>query len=211
LNHATFPNGATIVNLLPIAAISATTTGAGVDLQPYRGSALALLDFSANTAGAAPTHTTKLQTSPEANKVTSVTLVGTGNGRMEAEAGPDPVAEDIVFTAGANPLEFAVVGGTSGALGTATVGTWFESKQIRALITQGSTAFVQNDAFTVPTTARTWTDLTGGAFTAQTTALSRQTKALAVDKLPRYLRSVSTLGGALTAYVGSLNLLVTSD
>lgn len=204
MNSATFPGGASIVNLLPIAEISATTTGAGVDIQPYKGHGLVLLDVSAPTAGGAPTNAVKLQTSPEAKKVTSVTYAGTGNGKMEVEAGPDPVAEDITFTA-SSATEFAVVGSVSGALGTLTVGTWFKCAQIKALILAGATAFVQNDLFTVPTTARSWTD--AGDFAAQTTAAHREKKSVDLDKCPRYLRAVSTLGGAGTKYVISANLL----
>lgn len=208
MNHLTFPAAAAILNLLPIGEISATKTGAGVDLQPYRGVAIALLDVSANTAGAAPTLATKLQTSPEADKVTRANVVyaGTGNGHLEVEAGPDPVAETITLTALADPTTFSVVGGTSGNLGTATVGTRFTSANVNLLITAGDIAFVTGDAWTVPTTARAWTD--AGDFTAQTTAALREKKLVNCDRSPRYLRAVSTLGGAGTKYIGSCNLLV---
>lgn len=208
MNSTTWPAAATVLNLLPNAAITATQTGAGVDIQPYRGTGLVLLDVSANTAGAAPTLATKLQTSPEANKITSVAYVGTGNGRLEIDAGPDPAAEDITITF-SNATTAAVVGSVSGALGTLTVGTRFTSAKVNALVTAGSVAFVNLDAFTVPTTARTWTD--AGAFTPQTTAALRETKVVKIDQSPRYIRAVATLGGAATAYVASCNLLVTAD
>lgn len=208
MNSVTWPSSATILNLLPNAAITTTQTGAGVDIQPYRGTALVLLDVSGNTAGAAPTLATKLQTSPEANKVTSTTFVGTGTGRLEIEAGPDPVAEDITITF-SNATTAAVVGSVSGALGTLTVGTRFSSAQVKALATAGAVAFVNLDAFTCPTTARTWTDSV--AFTAQTTAALRQSKIINTDQAPRFIRAVATLGGAATAYVASCNLLATAD
>lgn len=200
-----WPASASIVNLLPLAAITATQNGAGIDVQPFNGHALALLDVAAPSAGTTPTLAVKLQTSPEANKVTSVTYSGTGNGRIQVEAGPDPVAETITFTA-SSATSFAVSGTVSGSLGTLTVGTWFESAQVRALILAGSTAFISTDVFTVPTTARTWTDLV--AFAGQTTDLTRQKKVVYLDQLARYLRAVATLGGTDSpSYTGSLNLL----
>lgn len=211
MNTASWTGAASIVNLLPLAAITASGNGAAVDIQPYRGHAIALLDSAAPSAGTTPALTVKLQTSPEADKVTraSVSYTGTGNGRLEVEAGTDPVAEDITFTA-TSATEFSVVGSVSGAIGTLTVGTRFASAQVNALITAGATAFVATDAFTVPTTARTWTDLV--SFTGQTTALLREKKALNVDQLPRYLRAVKTIGGTNSpAYLASLNLLVVSD
>lgn len=209
MSNAPFPGYATVVNLLPLAAATSTAAGAGVDIQPYKGFALALLDAAAPT-GTTPTCTVKLQSSPDASKITSVTYSGTGNGHMEVEAGCDPVAETITFTA-SSATEFAVSGTVSGSIGTLTVGTRFTSAQVNALITVGSVAFVGSDVFTVPTTARTWSDVTDGAFTAQTTLLSRQTKALHVDSLPRYLRAYKTIGGSNPSYTMSCNLLVVAD
>jgi len=210
MNSLTWPAAAVILNLLPIASMASTTTGAGVDLQPYKGHALALLLVAAPSAGTNPTLATKLQTSPEASKITSVTFTGTGTGRLEIEAGPDPVAETITLTALTDVTTFSVVGSVSGAIGTATVGTRFTSAQVNLLITAGATTFVAGDAWAVPTTARTWTDLV--AFTGQTSALTRQKKVVNLDSCPRYIRGVATLGGTNSpAYTGGLNLLVVED
>lgn len=207
MNEVSWPASAGIVNLQPVASVSATTTGAGVDIQKYRGIALAILAFAAPSAGTNPTLACKIQHSVDAGKVTtaSITYSGTGNGRLEVEAGPDPVAENITITA-SSATEFAVAGSVSGAIGTATVGTRFTSAQVNLLITAGSTAFVSGDIWTVPTTARTWADLV--AFTGQTSTLSRQTRTINLDKAGRYLRTVCTLGGTNSpAYTGTINLL----
>jgi hypothetical protein len=209
MNEGSWPFAAAVLPLQPAAAIAATTTGAGLDVQKYRGIALAVLSFGAPTAGTNPTMACKVQSSPEADKVTraSVTYSGTGNGRLEVEAGPDPVAENITFTA-SNATTFAVVGSVSGAIGTLTVGTRFASAQVNALITAGGTAFVNTDVFTVPTTARTWTDLV--AFDGLTDAASRQKKAINLDKGARYLHSVCTIGGTNSpSYPGCIDLLAT--
>lgn len=209
MNSATFPNNATVVNLLPLAAATSTAAGAGVDIVSYKGFALALLDSAAGT-GTTPTNTIKLQGSPDASMVTSLAYAGTGNGKIEVQAGPDPVAETITFTA-SSATSFAVAGGTSGSIGTLTVGTRFTSPQVNALITAGSVAFVSTDVFTVPTTTRTWTDIVGGAFTVLTTALSRQTLSVNVDALPRFIRAYGTITGANPSFTRSLNLLMMDD
>ena len=200
---------ATPVALLPVADVTASGNGAGVDMQKYRGPAVVVLDAAAPSAGTLPTLAIKLQTSPEAKKHGTVTYTGTGNGRMEVEAGPDPVAETVTITA-SSATEFAVVGSVPGALGTATVGTWFTSAQVNLLITAGGTAFVATDAFSFDTTARTWTDLL--TFTGLTTAASLQKKTIDTDVRPRYLRAVKTLGGTDSpAYLVSMNLLAAED
>ena len=208
MNEGTFPGAAEIVNLQPLAAIAATTTGAGVDVQKFRGIALALLLFAAPSAGTSPTLACKVQHSPDAGKVTTANIAytGTGNGKLEVEAGPDSVAETITLTALTDTSTFSVVGSVSGAIGTTTVGTRFTSAQVNLLITAGGIAFVAGDAWTVPTTARTWTDMV--SFTGLTTALSRQAKTINLDKAGRYLRTVCTLGGTNSpSYTGSINLL----
>ena len=209
-NAVIWPSTATLTNLLTLANITATKTGAGIDIQAFKGKALAFLDAAAPSAGTNPTLACKLQSSPEANKVTSITgPTGTGNGKCIAEAGPDPVAETFTLTA-TSATQFSVVGGTSGNIGTATVGTWFTSAQINVLISAGSVAFVVSDSFSIPTTARTWTDLV--SFTGQTAALLREKKVVDLDQCPRYLRAVATLGGtASPAYIASMNLLTVND
>ena len=211
MNSLTFPAAAQVVNLLPVAAVTATANGAGVDVQKYKGFALALLAFAAPSAGTNPTLAVKIQHAQDVDKVTraSISYTGTGNGRLDIEAGPDPVAENITFTA-SSATSFTVVGSVSGALGTLTVGTWFECAQCRALITAGSTAFVATDAFVAPTTARTWADLV--TFTGQTSALTRQTRTINLDAAGRFLRAVKTLGGTDNpSYTGCLNLLAVED
>jgi len=210
MNHTTFPGGATIVNLLPLANITASGNGAGADLQPYRGVALALLDAAAPSAGTNPTLAIKLQGSPEASKITSVTPTG-GNGNCMVEAGVDPVAETITV-AFSSASAFTVSGSVTGAMAAGTVGTPYTSAQVNFLISAGSTPWANGNTVAIVTTARTWTDLTGGAFTGQTSALLREKKAINLDQAPRYLRAVKTLGGTVSpAYLASLNLLVTSD
>lgn len=211
MNEGTWPNAAAVLPLQPSAAIAATTTGAGLDVQKYRGIALAVLSFGAPTAGTNPTMACKVQSSPEADKVTraSITYTGDGTGKLEVEAGPDPVEENITLTCLTDTSTFSVVGGTSGAIGTATVGTRFTSAQVNLLITAGGTAFKAGDAWVVPTTPRTWTDL-GTAFTGLTSTASRQKKTINLDKAGRYLRSVCTIGGTNSpSYPGCINLLAT--
>ena len=210
MNELTWPAAASVVNLQPVGAVASTTTGAGQDVQKFRGFALALLTFAAPSAGTNPTLACKVQHSPEAPKVTtaSITYSGTGNGKLEVEAGPDPVEENIVITALTDTSTFSVVGSVSGAIGTATVGTRFTSAQVNLLITPGGTAFDAGDAWTVPTVPRTWTDLV--AFTGLTSTLSRQAKTINLDKAGRYLRSVCTIGGTNSpSYTGTINLLAT--
>lgn len=208
MNEVTFPANSVVANLLPLAAITATGNGAGLDIQKYRGNALALLVSAAPSAGTNPTLAIKIQHSPDTNKVTtaSVTYSGTGNGRLETETGPDPIAENITFTA-SSASSFAVAGSTSGALGTLTVGTRFVSAQIQALILAGSTPFVSGDLFTVPTTARTWSDLV--TFTGLTSAAATEKKVFSLDAAGRFIRAVKTLGGtASPSYTATLSLLV---
>lgn len=207
MNDLTFPAGSVIRTLLPLAAMAATANGAAIDVQKYRGAAMAMLICAAPSAGTNPTLAVKLQHAQDADKVTraGITYAGTGNGRIDVEAGPDPVAEDITFTA-SSATEFAVVGSVSGALGTLTVGTWFECAQIRAYIAAGATAFVSTDVFTVPTTARTWADLV--SFTGLTSAALNEKKVLKLDSAGRYLRAVKTIGGTNSpSYTGALVLI----
>lgn len=194
-----------LLSLLPTQAVAGSTvaTGAGFDLKDHYGNALALLDAAASTTG---TVTTKVQTSPDADKVTraNVTYSGTGNGHLSVEAGPDPVAETITFTA-SNATTFAVSGTVSGSLGNLTVGTLFKTAQVIAYIAAGSTAFVSTDVFTVPTTARTWTD--GSTLAAVTTVAKQVKTTVALDANFRYIRAVATPSGTTPSSDLSVNLL----
>lgn len=89
------------------------------------------------------------------------TYTGTGNGRLLGvdgseggyTGGPDSVAETFTLTAtGANTFE--VEGTVSGALANATVGTPYQTDQVRFLIKAGSVAFTAGDTFTLNTTPR---------------------------------------------------------
>lgn len=80
--------------------------------------------------------------------------VGTGDGTLDSFeyiVGVNSVAEDITLTA-TSATEFAVAGSVSGALGTLTVGTLFESSLVKALITAGGTPFQAGDEFTISIT-----------------------------------------------------------
>ena len=181
-----------VITLLPLAAITATGHGAGVDIEKYQGKASVLLVAAAPSAGTAPTLDIVVQTSVDAPHVTSATYVGTGNGKIEAVAGPDPAAENITFTA-SSATEFAVAGTVSGAIGTATVGTRFESAQINALITKGSVNYATGGVWTVVTTARTWVAL--AAFTGLTSTGISELKFINTDSAGRFVRAAATIGG----------------
>ena len=209
MNSATFPGAAGIVNLLPLASINSTRNGAGVDITRYRGHALALLDAAAPSSGTNPTLAVKIQHTPEASKITSITPSGTGNGKIQAEAGPDPVAETITISF-TSATDFTVTGTVTGSMAAGTVGTAYTSAQLNFLILAGSTPFESGDTFAIVTTARTWADLV--SFTGLTTALKRETKVVNVDTTGRYIRAVATLGGTSSpAYTASLNLLMVED
>ena len=191
-----------VLSLIPTQAVSTTEVdGAGLDLANHNGNAVAVLDAAASTTGIV---TVKLQTSPDANKITSQTYAGTGNGKLEVVAGPDPVAETITFTA-SGATTFAVSGSVSGSLGNLTVGTRFTKPQVVAMIEAGSTAFVNTDVFTVPTTARTWTDL---ATLAAITTAAKLVKAIVnLDGAFRYLRAIAVPSGTTPSSALSVNLI----
>ena len=192
MNTATWPGKALTLNLIPLSTILATTTGSGIDIAPYTGTAMALLEVSTPQAGTLPTLAVKLQTSPEALKTGPAVYSGTGDGRIEVEAGVDPLTETVTFTA-TSATSFAVTDSSAASLGTLTVGVRFRSAQCNAVITAGATPFIATDSFAVPTLARTWTDLV--SYTGVTTGARRETKVLDLDKLPRYIRCLATIGG----------------
>ena len=188
----------TLTTLQAAAAISADGNTAGVDCRNLIGQG-ALILTALNTAGTNPTLAVKLQGTQDANVVTSVTPgANTGNGTCtQVYGGPDAVAENITLTF-SNATTAAVVGSVSGALGNATVGTLFSNANVEFLLTAGSAAWINGDTIVIVTTARTYADVAGGAFTGLTTGASIQKKAINFDQVPRYLRVNYDIGGTVS-------------
>lgn len=188
----------TLTTLQTPAAISADGNTAGVDCRSLIGQG-ALILTALNTAGTNPTLAVKLQGTQDADVVTSVTPgANTGNGTCtQVYGGPDAVAENITLTF-SNATTAAVVGSVSGALGNATVGTLFSNANVEFLLTAGSAAWINGDTIVIVTTARTYADVAGGAFTGLTTGASIQKKAINFDQLPRYLRVNYDIGGTVS-------------
>lgn len=182
------------------ASITADGNTAGVDCRSLIGQGAIILT-ALNTAGTNPTLAIKLQGAQDTDVVTSVTPgTNTGNGTCtQVYGGPDAVAENITLTF-SNATTAAVVGSVSGALGNATVGTLFSNANVEFLLTAGSAAWVNLDTIVIVTTARTYADVAGGAFTSLTGAnqASIQKKALDFDKLPRFLRVNYDIGGTVS-------------
>ena len=65
------------------------------------------------------------------------------------------------------------------------------------MVTAGSAAFINGDTCVIVTTARTYADVGGGAFTGLTTLGSLQRKAVNADALGKYLRIAFTIGGTV--------------
>lgn len=188
----------TLTTLQTPAAISADGNTAGVDCRSLIGQG-ALILTALNTAGTNPTLAVKLQGTQDADVVTSVTPgANTGNGTCtQVYGGPDAVAENITLTF-SNATTAAVVGSVSGALGNATVGTLFSNANVEFLLTAGSAAWINGDTIVIVTTARTYADVAGGAFTGLTTGASIQKKAINFDQVPRYLRVDYDIGGTVS-------------
>jgi hypothetical protein len=188
----------TLTTLRTPAAISADGNTAGVDCRSLIGQG-ALILTALNTAGTNPTLAVKLQGTQDADVVTSVTPgANTGNGTCtQVYGGPDAVAENITLTF-SNATTAAVVGSVSGALGNATVGTLFSNANVEFLLTAGSAAWINGDTIVIVTTARTYADVAGGAFTGLTTGASIQKKAINFDQVPRYLRVNYDIGGTVS-------------
>lgn len=203
-----FAGAATLVTIKAPASVTADGYTPGVDLRPYDG-ALCVLLSALKTAGTDPTMDVKLQTANDTNLVGTVTYAGTGNGKLtEVEGGPDTVEEDITVTF-SSATAFAVAGLVSGAIGNGTVGTRFTSQQISFLVFAGSsTDFVNGDAFTVPMSAREYTDITDAAFTQVTTGAGFQRLKVESDGLGRYMRGALNIGGTESpAYTIGLAML----
>lgn len=188
----------TLTTLQAPAAISADGNTAGVDCRSLIGQG-ALILTAINTAGTNPTLAVKLQGTQDADVVTSVTPgANTGNGTCtQVYGGPDALAEDITLTF-SNATTAAVVGSVSDALGNATVGTLFSNANVEFLLTAGSAAWINGDTIVIVTTARTYADVAGGAFTGLTTGASIQKKAINFDQVPRYLRVNYDIGGTVS-------------
>lgn len=188
----------TLTTLQAAAAISADGNTAGVDCRNLIGQG-ALILTAINTAGTNPTLAVKLQGTQDADVVTSVTPgANTGNGTCtQVYGGPDALAENITLTF-SNATTAAVDGSESGALGNATVGTLFSNANVEFLLTAGSAAWINGDTIVIVTTARTYADVAGGAFTGLTTGASIQKKAINFDQVPRYLRVNYDIGGTVS-------------
>lgn len=176
------------------AAVAADATGSGVDINNYQGELL-LITALFNTAGTNPTMAVKFQASTTLNVIDSVAYAGTGNGTCtEVSGGPDTVEEDITVTF-SNATTAAVVGSVSGSLGNATVGTRFTSSKISFLLTAGSTAFVNTDAFTIGTLAQTYADISGATIANPGAVKTIARTVINSDKIGRYIRPVFDIGG----------------
>jgi len=184
----------TLTTIQTPVSITADGNTAGIDARTLIGPG-AIIMTALKTAGTNPTLAVKLQHAQEADLIGTITYSGTGNGTItEVEAGPDAIAENITVTF-SSATSAAVAGGTTGAIGTATVGTKFTSANISFLLTAGTVAHVNTDAHTIPVSVRTYADVDGGAFTGLTTAASIQKKSIDFDKLGRYLRVNYDIGG----------------
>jgi hypothetical protein len=87
----------------------------------------------------------------------ATTYSGTGDGTISSTLHPGAaVAETITLTA-TSATSFTVVGSTTGAMGTLTVGTTFVSDQITIDITAGGTPFVATDEFVITSYAADFT------------------------------------------------------
>lgn len=187
---------ATLTNIQAPASITADGNSAAIDARSLAGHG-AIVMTARNTAGTTPTLALKLQGSPDVDVVTSVTPGGgnTGTGTcFDVVGGPDAVAETITLTF-SNATTAAVVGGTSGSLGNATVGQRFTSAYIAFDLVAGGDAFVNGDTIAIVTTARSYSDVAGGGFTSLTATASTQKRNLDFDRLPRYLRMNYDIGG----------------
>ena len=179
------------------ANVTADGNSPGVDIVDYSGEVLVHLT-SLNTVGTNPTLAVKLQHASDSDIVTSVTPgSNTGNGTFtQVYGGADSVAENITITF-SSATEFAVSGSVTGAMAAGTVGTLYSSAQVEFLVTAGSAAFVNNDTCVIVTTARTYADVSGGAFTGLTSGGAQQGLAINVDKIGRYLRLNFDIGGTV--------------
>jgi len=89
-----------------------------------------------------PKHYAALAATPVAGS-----YAGTGDGTLDLKLrNGGAIAETITLLA-TSATTFSVTGSVTGLMGTATVGTLFESPQLSALITAGATPFIAGDQF----------------------------------------------------------------
>ena len=191
----------TLTTLQAPAVVNADGSTAGIDCRSLAGHG-ALIMTALNTAGTNPTLAVKLQGTQDADVVTSVTPgSNTGNGTCtQVYGGPDAVAENITITF-TSATAFGVTGSVSGAKAAGTVGTLYSNSIIEFMITAGSAAFINGDTIVIVTTARTYADVAGGAFTGLTGASQasiQKVGGINFDQLPRYLRINYDIGGTVT-------------
>lgn len=84
---------------------------------------------------------------------TATTYTGTGNGIMVVVLKPGGAVAETVTVTATSATSFTVVGSVTGSMGVATVGTEFESPQVKLTITAGGTPFVATDAFIITSVA----------------------------------------------------------
>ncbi len=90
-----------------------------------------------------------------------ICFTGAGNGNITGHRGtPSSVAETFTLTA-TSSSSFTVVGSTSGAMGTATVGSAFSCSKIMFTLNAGATPFSAGDAFKI-NTAPPWSNVRNG-------------------------------------------------
>lgn len=180
------------------ANVAADGNSPGVDVNDYAGEVLVHLS-SLNTAGTNPTLAVKLQHAADGDIVTSVTPgSNTGNGTFtQVYGGPDAAAENITITF-TSATAFNVSGSVTGAMSAGTVGTPYSNAQVEFLVSAGTAAFINGDTCVIVTTARSWSDVAGGAYTGLTTGGAQQGLAVNVDKLGRWLRLNFDIGGTVS-------------
>ena len=189
-----FASGAVATVLKTPESVASSVSGPGIDISHYNG-LLMLVAAIVKIAGTDPTLDVHFETAVDSNVVITITYSGTGNGTItQVYGGPDTVAEDITVHMD-SATGFTVSGGTTGALGTGTVGTLFTSAAIEFLVTAGGTAFVHTDGWVIHTHARTWANVTDAAYTQVTGGGSIQRLAIDSDSAGRWIRPVIDIDG----------------
>jgi len=178
------------------AVVTADTAEAGKDITDYKGKCMVVAAITKNS-GTATTADVAIQACNDSDIIGTIGYAGTGNGTItEVEGGPDAVAEDITVTF-SNGTTAAVVGSVSGSLGSATVGTKFVHAKISFMLTAGSVAFVNLDAFTVTVTAaRTYTTVLSFTQVVATNIIEKKT--LNIDSLGRFIRAYTDVSATGT-------------
>lgn len=176
------------------ASVTADGSGVGVDISKYNGK-LMIITSLVKTAGTNPTMATKFQGSTPGDYVGTITYTGSGTGTItEVDSGPATIEEDITVTF-TSATAFSVAGGTTGAIGTGSVGTKFTSNYISFLLTAGSTAFSKDETFVIACTAQAYTDITGATIANPGATATIARTVIDADKCGRYIRPVFDIGG----------------